>query len=304
MVEMIAPGSRVKVPLRARLLQGTVLEVLEDSDVPGLKEIHEVMGGQPLILPKLFELARWISDYYCCSLEAAMSCLLPQVVRQAQVSAKMRNFARALREITDDDLEKLAAKAPRQADALNAVQQAGKPTAITELCQTAGVSEGVFRTLEEKGWIAIEQEEVARDPHAGDTFIPTQDLELNEEQARALEAVKVAIASPTPPRPILLYGVTEAARRRFTCNPSRPCSPRAGARWCSCRRFRSRRRRSSGSRRASPPSSRRSQCCTAISPPGNATTSGTRCAAASEDRHRRAQRRLCPAGVARHHHRR
>ena len=212
MAEMVAPGSRVKVPLRARLLQGTVLEVLEDSDVPGLKEIHEVMGGQPLILPKLFELARWIADYYCCSLEAAMSCLLPQVVRQAQVSAKMRNFARALREITDDDLEKLAARAPRQADALNAVQQAGKPTAITELCQTAGVSEGVFRTLEEKGWIAIEQEEVARDPHAGDTFIPTQDLELNEEQASALEAVKVAIASPTPPRPILLYGVTGSGK--------------------------------------------------------------------------------------------
>jgi len=89
-----------------------------------------VIGGQPLIKPMLFELARWIAEYYCCSLEAAMSCLLPQVVRQAQVSARMRNFARALKPVSDEELEKLDRRAPRQADALRAVRDAAGPRSV------------------------------------------------------------------------------------------------------------------------------------------------------------------------------
>ena len=209
-VESLAAGSRVRVPLRTRLVLGTVVEVLETSAVESPREIHEMIGTAPLIRPKLIEIARWISEYYCCPLETAMACVLPQVVRQAAVSPRRLNFARLLRTASAGEIEALARKAPRQADALQAVQDAGGPRPVAELAEAAGVSDTVFRALERNGWIAIESGEVARDPFANETFLPTSDLVLNAEQSLAVEAIKEAIVAPS--RPILLFGVTGSGK--------------------------------------------------------------------------------------------
>lgn len=208
----IAPGARVRVPLRARLLLGTVIDVLEDSDVPAPKEIQEVIGGVPLIRPELLRIARWIAEYYCCPLEAAMGCVLPQVVRQAEVAARRRNFVRVVRTPSEEDLSALERKAPRQADALRVVVAEGGPVAVAAAAERAGVSESVFRALEKRGWVAVESVEVARDPFAGESFLPTSDLELNAEQAVALQAVKAAVDDPGAAAPMLLHGVTGSGK--------------------------------------------------------------------------------------------
>ncbi|MGA7883658.1 MAG: primosomal protein N' [Terrimicrobiaceae bacterium] len=206
----LAPGSRVRVPLRARTVLATVIEVLDAPAVESPRAIHEVIGGKPLIRPRLLELARWISEYYCCPLETAMACVLPQVVRQAKISPRRLNFAKLRREFSQDEMAVLARKAPRQADALRALQQAGGPRRVTELAESAGVSESVFRALERNGWVAIESEDVARDPFSGETFLPTRDLALNSEQGLALQALKEAIEAPG--RPLLLFGVTGSGK--------------------------------------------------------------------------------------------
>jgi len=208
----VAPGARVRVPLRARLLLGTVIDVREESEVPSPKEIQEVIGGVPLIRPELLRIARWIADYYCCPLEAAMGCVLPQVVRQAEVAARRRNFVRMVRTPSEDDLAALERKAPRQADALRTVVAAGGPLAVAAAAENAGVSESVFRALEKHGWVVVESVEVARDPFAGESFLPTTDLVLNEEQAVALQAVNEAVEDPAPARPMLLHGVTGSGK--------------------------------------------------------------------------------------------
>ena len=206
----LAPGSRVRVPLRARLVLATVVEILDASPIKSPREIHEVIGGAPLIRPRLLEIARWIAEYYCCPLETAIACVLPQVVRQAKISPRTRNFARLTRKASDQEMAALARKAPRQADALRAVQAAGSPRPVTELAEGAGVNESVFRALERNGWVAIEAEDVARDPFSGETFLPTNDLVLNAEQRLAVEALKEAIEAPI--RPLLLFGVTGSGK--------------------------------------------------------------------------------------------
>jgi primosomal protein N' (replication factor Y) (superfamily II helicase) len=208
----VQPGSRVRVPLRARLVQGTVIDVVDESEVEGAREVHDVIGNHPLIKPKLFELGHWLAEYYCCSVESAMACLLPQVVRQAQVGARRRNVAKLLRPVTEEDFKTLAKRAPRQADALRVLQEAGKPTAVTELAELAGVAEGTYRTLERNGWVTVESEEFARDPHAGESFLPTEDLELNPEQSEVMKAVRQAMAQPATAKPILLHGVTGSGK--------------------------------------------------------------------------------------------
>jgi primosomal protein N' (replication factor Y) len=210
LMNSLAPGSRVRVPLRARLVLATVVEVLDASTVKSPREIHEVIGGTPLIRPRLLEIARWISEYYCCPLETAMACVLPQVVRQAKVSPRRLNFVRLTRRASAEELAALARKAPRQAGALRAVQEAGGPRPVVELVELAGVNESVFRALERNGWVTIEAEDVARDPFSGETFLPTSDLALNTEQGLALKAIKEAIEAPV--RPLLLFGVTGSGK--------------------------------------------------------------------------------------------
>jgi len=208
----LTPGARVRVPLRAKLVLGTVIDITSDTDARGVREIAEALGEKPMIRPELFELAKWMADYYCTTLESAMACVLPQVVRQGEVSSKRRNFARLLRSPSDDELEALTRKAPRQADALRALLDFDESQAVTKLAEAAGVSESVFRVLEKNGWVAIEPEDVARDPYGGETFLPTQDLVLNEEQQAAFEVISMAVSQPKVAKPILLHGVTGSGK--------------------------------------------------------------------------------------------
>src|SRR5262249_329592 len=51
-----------------------------------------------------------------------------------------------------------------------------------------------------------------RDPHADEQFIATTSLELNEEQAVALNKIGEALAAPENAKPILLHGVTGSGK--------------------------------------------------------------------------------------------
>ncbi len=212
MEDRLAPGARVRIFVRSRLVLGTVVEVVDTSEVKNPKEIHEVIGGAPLIRPQLLEIARWIAEYYCCSLEAAMACVVPQAVRKAEVTALRRNHVRVVHTPDNEELEALARRAPRQADAMRAALAHPDPRPVSELATTAGVADAVFRALERKGWVKVESIEVPRDPHGGESFLPSHDLELNAEQVPALEAVKEAVENPSEAQPILLHGVTGSGK--------------------------------------------------------------------------------------------
>lgn len=209
MTEKIGVGSRVRIPVRIRILPGTVIELLEECDFTGVKEIVGLLDERPMIRPAMLELAYWMSDYYCCPLETAVCSVLPVAVRDGRVSAKKQNTARLAREISENDLEKIAVRAPRQADALRVLIEAGKPLAVAKAANLAGVNEGVFRTLEKHGLVVIESAVVARNPHA-EQYVAGAELTLNSEQEEALGAVVEEMANPT--RPILLFGVTGSGK--------------------------------------------------------------------------------------------
>jgi len=202
-------GSRVRVPVRTRLLTGTVVEMLETSDVRGIREIAEVLDAKPMIRPALLDLARWMAEYYCCPVETAVCSVLPVAVRDGKVTEKRRNSVRLVKEISEEELRTIRTRAPRQADALGVLIAAGKPLLVGEAASEAGVAEGVFRTLEKRGFVAIEPVAVARDPYA-EKFVSTAGVVLNDEQEVVLRAV--AGSMEVPGRPILLFGVTGSGK--------------------------------------------------------------------------------------------
>ncbi len=209
MAGKIGVGSRVRIPVRTRILAGTVIELLQECGFPGVREISGLLDERPMIRPAMLELAYWMADYYCCPLETAVCSVLPVAVRDGRVSAKKQNSARLAREISESDLEKIAIRAPRQADALRVLIEAGKPLAVTKAANLAGVTEGVFRTLEKNGLVVIEAAVVARNPHS-EQYVAGAELVLNAEQEAAMNAVVEEMANPN--RPILLFGVTGSGK--------------------------------------------------------------------------------------------
>jgi primosomal protein N' (replication factor Y) (superfamily II helicase) len=208
----IGIGSRVRVPFRERSALATVVGLLETSDAGGIRPIEALVGDAPILSEKLIELARWMSAYYCCPIEAVMRSLLPQVIRRAEVSWKKQLFVSVAKEIEPDEIEKLRRRAPRQAELLEAVAKLSGPVPAAELLRQVSLDNQTLRAVEKRGFIRLHEEAVERDPHADEQFLESSDLTLNPEQATALSAIEEALADPAAAKPILLHGVTGSGK--------------------------------------------------------------------------------------------
>ncbi len=208
MVEKIAVGSRVRVPVRTRLVLATVVDLRDETDAAGVREISEIIGSKPLVNPLLIKLGHWIADYYCCSIEGALRSILPQVVRKGEVEHLRRKFARLARKISDEEIAQLEKRAPKQAEVLLELKAAGQPVALAKL----PAARQAIEQLSKRGFVVIEDEKIERDPHQDETFLHAPQLEFNAEQAAAFGQVREAILAPERHRPILLHGVTGSGK--------------------------------------------------------------------------------------------
>src|SRR5438105_13172363 len=194
LAERIGIGSRVRVPFRDRSALATVLATLDQSDAKGIRPIEALVGEGPVLSGSLLELAKWMSAYYCCPLEAVMRSLLPQVIRRAEISWKKQLFVHPLAKIDTDKIDNLRKRAPRQAELLEAIAQLEKPMPAPQLLRNVSSDNQTLRALAKRGLIELREEAVERDPHADEQFVATANLELNPEQALALEKIIQALA--------------------------------------------------------------------------------------------------------------
>ncbi|MBO5245227.1 MAG: primosomal protein N', partial [Selenomonadales bacterium] len=73
-------GWRVLVPFGGRMTEGFVMAVRDDAETAGditLKEIAEVLDEEAWFTPDMMKMARWISEYYLCTLAEAMRLFIP-----------------------------------------------------------------------------------------------------------------------------------------------------------------------------------------------------------------------------------
>ncbi len=212
LAERVGVGSRVRVPFRDKSGLATVVAALERSEAEGIRPIEAVLGDAPVLSEALLELANWMSAYYCCSIEGVMRCLLPQVIRRAEVGWKKQLFVHPGRKIDNGELEKFRRRAPRQAELLETIMQLKAPMAASRLLRKTSLDNQTLRALAKRGLVELREEAVERDPHADEQFVATANLELNDEQTLALKQVGEALASPENARPMLLHGVTGSGK--------------------------------------------------------------------------------------------
>jgi len=212
----VQAGCRVRVPLRQRNATGTVLALTETEDLGfALRPLHSLTDPDPLITPRLLELARWIADYYGCSIESVVRVLLPEAVRTEENAAKTRKVAFLHQPPDEETLAQLAKRAPKQHTIVSLLTHAPEnKLPLTDLGNAASAS---VRSLVGKGLVQLLDQEVRRDPDADgvDELLPTTDLPLSEEQQTALDAilsrsVGVPPSSSSPDRTAALQSRPEA----------------------------------------------------------------------------------------------
>src|SRR5256886_550877 len=205
-------GTRVKVPFGPRQVMGCVTALVEESPRTNLRAILKVVGAQSLVTPSILKLARWIADYYCCPVEAALKSVLPEAVRKEKAGWRERLFARALP--LAGDLPRVT----RRQQAIWNIIEEWRELPLQELVQLAETTAETVRKLQDKGLVRLSPKISERDPYAREHILPTQPLALNAEQAAALEKIKAALNSKAPstinpqPSTFLLHGVTGSGK--------------------------------------------------------------------------------------------
>jgi primosomal protein N' (replication factor Y) len=203
-------GSRVKVPFGSRLVLGSVTALLPESTHPTLKSINKLVGDHAKIPPRVFQLARWISEYYCCPLDATLRSVLPEAVRQEEPGWKERLAVTYLADPTPE--QKLSDRLTE----IHALIREKKTAPLTPFLREARTTAASLRKLEELHLISITPQISERDPYANEVILPTAPLALNQEQQTALTRITAAMSADSSTAAnsttFLLHGVTGSGK--------------------------------------------------------------------------------------------
>lgn len=208
----LSRGCRVEVPLRHRTATGTIIGIHTHSDIsPGrLKAILRTVDTSPSLSPALMELAEWAARYYAVPLEQMVRCIVPESVRKEKHEAKTRKIIILQNWPDDAELNKINAKAPRQASILRYLHaDDSKRVPLSDLGGSAALVP--CRALEKRGWIRIEEEQIHRDPAGNESFELSQALTLNDEQEHVLKHI-IDTFDRGESKPMLLQGVTGSGK--------------------------------------------------------------------------------------------
>ncbi|MCB1107836.1 MAG: primosomal protein N', partial [Chlamydiia bacterium] len=183
-------GTRVLVPVQNSFRKGTIVALKESPSVAKVQPIKEILSEESLIDEKLFELADWMSQYYCTSLRKVLKVLLPATIRK-ETKEKEQLFVRRL--LPPKQLGELTVSLrenhPSQARILDALIKKPRGLLLTELLEEAKTSRSPISSLEKKGVLKVETLQIDRSPLEEMEFFPTKPKKLNDEQQWALDRI-------------------------------------------------------------------------------------------------------------------
>lgn len=209
MADSVKIGSLVKVPVRSRTLAGCVLDISAEKTFSSPKPVSRILTPDFQIPPDLIELARWISEYYFCSIGEALACVSFigfNDCRRKELKAARLTDVRML-----EDPVLLNSLPKRQQDVMEYFITRRIPQErVTDLQDKLGVSYSVIQGLEKKGIVEIIDETIMRQDEYGMSDA-TDHLDLNHHQARAFDTIKGSILQRCY-KTFLLYGITGSGK--------------------------------------------------------------------------------------------
>jgi primosomal protein N' (replication factor Y) (superfamily II helicase) len=194
LVDQVTKGVHVEIPVRGFLCKGYIYQLKEKPDFQPVLPIAKVLSETPLIPADLFELAVWMSSYYCAPLRQVLKMMLPPSVR---MNKKQKEQKMVLRLKSKEELKEgsilLRNKAAVQANVLDVMLQVKKGIFLSELEEKVPSSRDAVMALCKKGYLKIENVAVDRSPLANAEYFKTVKKTLNGEQSAAFASISASI---------------------------------------------------------------------------------------------------------------
>lgn len=186
------PGARVLVPFGRRRQVGLVLAHADTSDLPAskIRRAVENLDEQPLLGAADRWLISFTSDYYHHPIGEVAAAAIPTLLRQGRPLNPVLQCVAVTEAGLQFDIEMLAKKAPRQAELLEALVDAGgNGIDIDTLTEQIPTWRRACKALAERG-LVTRFEAHADGPEIPERIAGTPGPELNEDQERALANIR------------------------------------------------------------------------------------------------------------------
>jgi primosomal protein N' (replication factor Y) (superfamily II helicase) len=208
----IVAGSRVIVPLRHSRAIGVCVGVGAVAPLRGVpKAIIEAPDAEPVLSGPMLALCRWIAEYYVVPLGIAIRCAMPALLagERARGPEKTQRLVSLARELPSSLMHRdtLFARAPRQRELFELIENLGGQAPVTHLLEQLGCSASVLKGLVERGLVEIRDATVERDPFATRASTPMTH-QPTAAQTAAIAALKGGKAGDV----FLLHGVTGSGK--------------------------------------------------------------------------------------------
>jgi len=124
---MPAVGCRVRLPFGRREQLGVVLDIAAESSIPvaRMKRCADVLDTAPILSADDLWLIRFTSDYYHHPIGEVVAAALPTLLRQGKSLHPVVAMVAATSQARHTDIEKLSLRAPKQAELLETLLDAG-----------------------------------------------------------------------------------------------------------------------------------------------------------------------------------
>ncbi len=206
-------GSRVRVPFRGKERSGIITAVGVECDLDPAK-VHEVARilDDRLVLPEsLLSLAGVISETYGCSVGEALDAMMPSAAKKRGARTIPHLELAVSPEEAKVKVDELEDRFQARSRLLRTVLEFGAPMPVIQARRRARTSDSPWRTLVKQGLLRrvfVEEEAIPLEPNLD---MATERHELNEDQARAVEAVTDAVHEGRH-ETFLLHGVTGSGK--------------------------------------------------------------------------------------------
>ena len=185
-------GCRVRVAFGRTRPVGVVVDLVDHSDCPveRLKPLDAVLDAEPLLGHDDVAFLRWVAAYYHHPVGEVVLSALPLRLRKADRAQLPGEAGWRLTPAGIAAAAEPPARAPRQREVLAwLVARSDHAAGNTELRSALPDSAATLRALAGKGWIERSEISAVADPFDA----PASHLELNDEQAVALKALRADI---------------------------------------------------------------------------------------------------------------
>lgn len=205
-------GMRVEVPVKGRPRTGYIYAIKDKPDFPRVQPINRFTTESEVITEDLFELALWMTKYYCVTLRETLQMMLPAIVRKDAAHKQQLYVMRAQsRDRLIEYCEAIRNKSSLQADVLDVMLKVRKGILLSELLEQTQGSRSPVETLAKKGLLKIDIVRVDRSPLLNEEYFLTKAKKLTGEQENALKQIEATLAEECF-KTHLLHGITGSGK--------------------------------------------------------------------------------------------